>query len=395
MNAIDLKTLKESEVIAKVGPIFTEDQKKSGVLASVSLAQFILESGYGQSELAQKTNNCFGMKTLLSFNNWDGTSWDGVSVYSKETQELDADGLSYTVVAEFREYASVEESVADHSAYLAGAMKYDGKLRYYGIVGETDAKKALKIIESGGYATAGSEYAEKLLDIINRWNLSEYDYGADKYYRVRREWEDHAGQKGAFLNLELAKQCADSNKGFCVFDPDGKCIYPSHLKRTAYWMPIVYDKIITIGASHWPGAKDYEDIVVKRITTCNASVGAVLIKAGILKPRASFGHTPKDGKSGATKKSPESAIKGLKNLIPGTYVLVHTNCLYDELGSAYKKAGVVYIQDSNVCMCAGDGWIFSTNEGRIQVKNGHYVQTKVKSGYPFNHKILYALIPAD
>jgi flagellum-specific peptidoglycan hydrolase FlgJ len=46
--------------------------KKSGILASVSLAQFILESGYGKSELAQKANNCFGMKKSLSGNTWSG-----------------------------------------------------------------------------------------------------------------------------------------------------------------------------------------------------------------------------------------------------------------------------------------------------------------------------------
>lgn len=393
MNANELKALKESEVIAKVGPLFTEDQKKTGILASISLAQFILESGYGQSELAQKANNCFGMKKSLSGNTWKGTSWDGKSVYSKKTQEQDSNGRSYTVTAEFRKYSTIEQSISDHSAYLSGAMN-GKKLRYYGLVGETDAKKAATIIKSGGYAT-DTKYVEKLLDIIKRWNLGKYDYGSDKYYRVRKEWTDAQSQKGAFLNLEYAKDCADSYKGFCVFDPDGKCIYPSHLKRAAYWMPVVYDKIVTIGASHKSGAKDYEDIIAKKITTCNDSVRAVLIKAGVLKPGASFGHTTKDGKSGATKKTPESAIKGLNNLIPGTYDLVRVNCVYNDLGSAYKKAGIVYIQDSNACMCAGDGWIFSTNEGSIQVKNGCYVQTKVKSGYPFNHKILYVLIPAN
>ena len=64
--------LSEKEVIAKVGALFTADQKKSGILASVSLAQFILESGYGKSELAQNANNCFGMKKSLSGNTWSG-----------------------------------------------------------------------------------------------------------------------------------------------------------------------------------------------------------------------------------------------------------------------------------------------------------------------------------
>ena len=56
------------------------------------MAQFILESGYGKSELAQNANNCFGMKTSLSGNSWSGSSWDGKSVYTKKTQEQNADG---------------------------------------------------------------------------------------------------------------------------------------------------------------------------------------------------------------------------------------------------------------------------------------------------------------
>ena len=62
LRAKDLAAFSNKEVITKVGPLFTADQKKTGVLASISLAQFILESGYGKSELAQQANNCFGMK---------------------------------------------------------------------------------------------------------------------------------------------------------------------------------------------------------------------------------------------------------------------------------------------------------------------------------------------
>lgn len=66
MQAREFQKLTEEQVIEKVGALFTADQKKSGILASVSMAQFILESGYGKSELAQGANNCFGMKKSLS-----------------------------------------------------------------------------------------------------------------------------------------------------------------------------------------------------------------------------------------------------------------------------------------------------------------------------------------
>ena len=68
-QATALVGLSEADVIKKVGSLFTADMKKSGVLSSVSLAQFILESGYGKSELAQNANNLFGMKKSLSGNN--------------------------------------------------------------------------------------------------------------------------------------------------------------------------------------------------------------------------------------------------------------------------------------------------------------------------------------
>ena len=87
------------------------------VPALVSLAQFILETGYGKSELAQNANNCFGMKKSLSRNTWGGSSWDGTSIYKKETQEYE-NGVYVTATADFCKYPSVEKSIADHSAYL-------------------------------------------------------------------------------------------------------------------------------------------------------------------------------------------------------------------------------------------------------------------------------------
>ena len=51
------------------------------------MAQFILESGYGKSELAQNANNVFGMKCSLSGNTWSGSTWDGRAKYTKQTKE--------------------------------------------------------------------------------------------------------------------------------------------------------------------------------------------------------------------------------------------------------------------------------------------------------------------
>ena len=229
MQASSLKNLSEAEAVAKIGPLFTENQKESGILACVSMAQFILESGYGTSELAQNANNCFGMKTSLSGNTWPNSAWDGKSVYTKKTQEQNDDGSMVTITADFRKYGCVENSIADHAAYLLGAMN-GSKKRYEGLAGCTDYKKAVQIIKDGGYATSHT-YVQNLCSIIERWNLTQYNVVSGSttisgWYRVRKSWQNAASQKGAFHDLTYAKQCADANPGYVVFDPAGKAVYP-------------------------------------------------------------------------------------------------------------------------------------------------------------------------
>lgn len=173
LQATELKGLNAKELITKIGPLFTADQKKSGILASVSMAQFILESGWGKSGLTQKANNCFGMKKNLSGNTWPNSAWDGKSVVSMQTGEETDDGKAYTITAEFRKYNCIEDSIADHSAYLTGAKDGD-KLRYEGLKGCKKYKAAAQIIKDGGYATSTS-YVKALCDIIKEYGLTDYE----------------------------------------------------------------------------------------------------------------------------------------------------------------------------------------------------------------------------
>lgn len=172
LTATMFKGATREEVIEATGYLFTEDHKQSGILACVSAAQFILESGGLQSELAQNGNNCFGMKENLSGNTWDGSVWDG-SVYTKETSEW-VNNEYIMVKANFRAYPSIKESVADHSAYLLGAMNGDKK-RYAGLKGCTDPRTALQIIKDGGYATS-PDYVDKLMNVIEKYDLQKLDY---------------------------------------------------------------------------------------------------------------------------------------------------------------------------------------------------------------------------
>lgn len=233
LQAASLKDMESAEVVTKVATLFTANQKQSGILASVSMAQFILESGYGKSELAQNANNCFGMKSSLSGNSWAGSAWDGHSVYTMQIGEQNTDGSYVTVTADFRKYGSIEDSIADHSAYLLGAMN-GSKKRYEGLAGCTDYKKAVQIIKDGGYATS-LDYMQNLCRVIEQWNLTQFDVAASvtpvtpaaTLYRVRKNWSDTESQKGAFRDLSNAKACADKNPGYSVFDENGKAVYPT------------------------------------------------------------------------------------------------------------------------------------------------------------------------
>ncbi len=68
--------------------------------------------------------------------------------------------------------------LADHSAYLAGARAGDG-LRYAGVVGCRDYRRAFEIIKAGAYATS-QDYVNKLCAVVERWNLTRFDGAAQE-----------------------------------------------------------------------------------------------------------------------------------------------------------------------------------------------------------------------
>lgn len=228
-QATSLASLTNEQIIAKVGPLFTADQKKTGVLASVSMAQFLVESAYGKSELAQNANNCFGMKQNLSGNTWAGSKWDGKSIYEKITKEF-TEGEYIELKRPFRKYACIEDSIEDHSAYLLGA-KNGANLRYAGLKGETNYKVAAQLIKNGGYATSPT-YVTTLCDTIEKLGLTKFDVvvsanpttSTSTIYRVRKSWDNPSSQLGAFSSLENAK--AACKAGYYVFDEKGKAVYP-------------------------------------------------------------------------------------------------------------------------------------------------------------------------
>lgn len=152
-------TQEQKKFIERVGALAAADMQKSGVLASLTIAQAILESGWGKSGLTVKGNALFGIKA--------GTNWTG-AVYSGKTQEC-YDGVTFTTVTGlFRAYGSWAESVANHSDLLSC------NTRYKAVIGERDYKAACRAIAAAGYAT-DPKYADKLVQIIEAYALTAYD----------------------------------------------------------------------------------------------------------------------------------------------------------------------------------------------------------------------------
>ena len=173
-DAARLAAMSREEFVEYIGRLAAADMQTSGILASVTAAQSILESGYGKSELALNALNLGGMKAERSGNTW-ASSWDG-RVYIKDTAEQREDGSYYTITAAFRAYQSVAAYLADHSAYLAGARAGDG-LRYAGVVGCRDYRRAFELIKAGAYASS-LDYVNKLCAVVERWNLTRFDGAA-------------------------------------------------------------------------------------------------------------------------------------------------------------------------------------------------------------------------
>ncbi|MCL2299364.1 MAG: glycoside hydrolase family 73 protein [Firmicutes bacterium] len=151
----------EPRNIVAIGHITNEAWKAaqdgSGTLPSLTIAQAILESGWGKSELAQKANALFGVKA--------GANWKGPRMDKKTSEHIG--GKKVEITAAFRAYGSWEESIADHGALLRGA-------RYKAVAGERDYKKACRAVHAAGYATA-PDYADSLIKLIEQYGLTAWD----------------------------------------------------------------------------------------------------------------------------------------------------------------------------------------------------------------------------
>ncbi|MCB9295891.1 MAG: LysM peptidoglycan-binding domain-containing protein [Lewinellaceae bacterium] len=138
------------------------EMERAGIPASIKLAQAILESNAGKSDLARRANNHFGIKC--------GSDWDGKTYYKKDDDYNEKGEL---VESCFRSYRNPEASFVAHSEFLRDPAK---QFRYGFLfrLDPTDYKGWAEGLRRAGYATSAN-YPRKLIDIIERYQLNRYD----------------------------------------------------------------------------------------------------------------------------------------------------------------------------------------------------------------------------
>ncbi len=137
--------------IHKYKSIAQYEMQQTGIPASITLAQGILESGAGQGDLTQRANNHFGIKCH---------DWNGDKVYHDDDRKGEC----------FRKYDHPSESFKDHSKFLTSRSRYDFLFK----LDEKDYKGWAKGLREAGYAT-DSKYPTKLISLIERYDLYNYD----------------------------------------------------------------------------------------------------------------------------------------------------------------------------------------------------------------------------
>lgn len=149
--------------IRKYKNIAIEEMDRTGIPASIKLAQGILESGCGTSKLAVNANNHFGIKCH---------TWNGASFTMDDDQPNEC----------FRKYRNPEESWVDHSEFLLSRPRYS----FLFDLPKTDYKSWAKGLKKAGYATA-PDYAKKLIKIIEEEELYQFDRPAKKIHSIPNE----------------------------------------------------------------------------------------------------------------------------------------------------------------------------------------------------------------
>lgn len=148
------------EYIGAFQYIAVSEMERTGIPASIKLAQGLLESSWGRSELSTEAHNHFGIKC--------GSKWMG-NTFMKEDDDYDKSGKLKKSC--FRVFESDQASYIAHSEFLLSNQRYGFLFDY----SETDHKAWAKGLRKAGYASDPS-YPSKLIGIIKKYDLARFDY---------------------------------------------------------------------------------------------------------------------------------------------------------------------------------------------------------------------------
>ncbi|MEM7101557.1 MAG: glucosaminidase domain-containing protein [Bacteroidota bacterium] len=157
--SVTAQDMTKAEYILQYQDIAISEMDRSGIPASITLAQGILESRYGNSDLAVEANNHFGIKCHRG--------WTGRSYYLEDD---DRDSQGRLIKSCFRVYSSAEQSYLDHSEFLMNRERYAGLFEY----DKYDYKSWSHGLKAAGYAT-NPQYGNILIRIIEENNLARFD----------------------------------------------------------------------------------------------------------------------------------------------------------------------------------------------------------------------------
>ena len=140
------------DYIQKYKEVAKENMNRTGIPASITLGQAILESGAGTGPLSVQANNHFGIKCHKE--------WTGPSIKYTDDEENEC----------FRKYDDPSQSFKDHSYFLTSRPRYAELFEF----GKDDYKSWAYGLKAAGYAT-DSKYPDKLIGLIERYQLNKYD----------------------------------------------------------------------------------------------------------------------------------------------------------------------------------------------------------------------------
>ena len=152
LNILFVSSQSKTELyVEKYSDLAIREMKQYKIPASITLSQGILESGNGESRLATKANNHFGIKCH---------GWQGKEIYADDDEENEC----------FRKYKRVEDSYRDHSIFL----KKNGRYSFLFELDLNDYEGWAHGLKKAGYATSPN-YAEKLISLIEKYDLGRFD----------------------------------------------------------------------------------------------------------------------------------------------------------------------------------------------------------------------------